>query len=115
MNVTPLFVDHLSPLELRRQQDETMLQARRWLTPAQLAALLLNRSMDDIAPAIAELLHAAQDLIDCIIEAEEADAEDRQILIALNAQKALAKLVDHFGVETICDLARKYETPNNAA
>ena len=99
--VTPLFADHLSPAELRAQQDEVMVQARRWLNPAQLAALLLNRSRDDLAPAITELLLAAHDLIGCLIEDEEADAEDRPILTFHNVQKALGALTDHFGIETV--------------
>jgi hypothetical protein len=87
----------------------------RWLNRDDLAALLICSSHEDIGFATGALLSGMRDLRSLQIENEELDSKDLELATAADAGSALARLVEHFGLDRIRELIGQFEFPDNAA
>jgi hypothetical protein len=113
--MTILFLDQLPPHELKARREEARKLARQMLEPDDLAALLLDQSHDDLERAVNALLDAAHQFLLQRITLEELSENDAEAAHAANTRKAFRMLIEHYGSESICELAKEYEATDSAA
>jgi hypothetical protein len=111
-DLLPRYAVRLTPRELETRQKEVKEQARQWLDPEHLAALLLDRSHDDLGRAAAELFNAAYEHRQLLVKIEQLDADHLEDAADRDAGKVFAMLVEYFGDECILELAKEYDTDN---
>jgi hypothetical protein len=108
-DLLPRYAVRLTPRELETRQKEVKEQARQWLDPDQLAALLLDRSRDDVGQAAAALFNAAYEHRQLLVKTEELDADNLEDAADRDAGKVFAMMIEYFGDECILDLAKQHQ------